>query len=499
MPKDLRQFLEEYERDHPEDVITIERPISLKHEIGILVDLLDRERKFPLLRIKNPILCNGEPSEYEVIMNEIGSRSKLAYAMKSTWENVSHDWRRLAVESKIEPVVIDRSEAPVKEEILKGDDVDMQRYPAYQPYLMLPHPYVSLAPMITYHPEIHVDNMGIHRGEIQGKNKIAFLFSPDNHNSMNFYKHEQEHKKNMKCAVVAGLHPNVLMASQTKMGYPESHFAVCGGMLGEPLRLVASETLGDDFMVPADAEIVIEGEILAMERTAEGPYSEYTRHIGAQRWSPYMEVSCITQRKNPLWSNYAIGRNHAFQGLAREFKVYDMVKQVVPQVTKVYLLPHAGGDDGLGFCFIQMKKTAEGQPKTAIHAALTANYGIKHVIIVDDDIDIYDERMVFWAVATRAQPDKDWVIIKDVMCSIVDPSIEHHWGSKAGIDATRPAPPEPFLIPTMFPEEDMKRIKLDDFVPKEQLDRIPDAFRKVDPEGTVEEEPEAIPAETDPG
>ena len=127
-----------------------------------------------------------------------------------------------------------------------------------------------------------------------------------------------------------------------------------------------------------------------------------------------MEVSCITQRKNPLWSNYAIGRNHAFQGLAREFKVYDMVKQVVPQVTKVYLLPHAGGDDGLGFCFIQMKKTAEGQPKTAIHAALTANYGIKHVIIVDDDIDIYDERMVFWAVATRAQPDKDWVIIKDV-------------------------------------------------------------------------------------
>ena len=177
MPRDLRHFLQVYERDHPEDVVTIEKPISLKHEIGILVDLLDRERKFPLLRIKKPILCNGEPSEYEVIMNEIGSRGKLAYAMNSTWETVSHDWRRLALENKQKPVVVERSEAPVKEVVLKGDDVDLQRFPAYQPYLLLPHPYISLASMITYHPEIHIDNMGIHRGEIHSKNRIAFLFS----------------------------------------------------------------------------------------------------------------------------------------------------------------------------------------------------------------------------------------------------------------------------------------------------------------------------------
>jgi len=478
MPKDLRHFLEVYEKDHPEDVVTIEKPISLKHEIGILIDLLDRERKFPLLRIKNPVLCHGEPSEYEVIMNEIGSRSKLAYAMGSNWESVSHDWRRLAIENKIKPDVISRDEAPVKEVMIQGDDIDLLKYPAYQPYLMLPHPYVSLASMVTYHPEQGIDNMGIHRGEVQGKNKIAFLFSPDNHNSMNFWKSEQELNQNMKCAVVAGLHPNVLMASQTKMGYPESHYEACGGLLGEPLRLVPSETLGDEFLVPADAEIIFEGEIVAMERTAEGPYSEYTRHIGAQRWCPYMKVNCITQRKKPLWSNYAIGRNHAFQGLAREFKVYDTVKNIVPQITRVYLPPTSMGDDGLGFCFIQIKKTSEGQPKTAIHAALTANYSVKHVIVVDDDVDIYDERQVFWAVGTRAQPDKDWVILSDVTSSIVDPSIDYNWGSKAGIDATKPAPPEPFLIPTMFPEEDMERIKLTDFVPREQLERVPDAFRK---------------------
>ena len=77
--------------------------------------------------------------------------------------------------------------------------------------LCCPIPTFPWPPWITYHPEIHVDNMGIHRGEIQGEDKIAFLFSPDNHNSMNFYKHEQEHNKNMKCAVVEGLHPNVLM------------------------------------------------------------------------------------------------------------------------------------------------------------------------------------------------------------------------------------------------------------------------------------------------
>ncbi len=95
MPKDLRHFLQACERDHPEDVVTIERPISLKHEIGILIDLLDRQRKFPLLRNQNPTLCNGEPSPYKVIMNEIGSRGKLAYAMNSDWESVSLDWQRI--------------------------------------------------------------------------------------------------------------------------------------------------------------------------------------------------------------------------------------------------------------------------------------------------------------------------------------------------------------------------------------------------------------------
>ncbi len=480
MAKDLRHFLKAYERDHPEDVVTLEKPIGLKHEIGILIDLLDRQRKFPLLRIKNPILCHGEPSQYEVIMNEIGSRGKLVYAMNSTWETVSQDWRRLALENKKKPVVVSRDEAPVREVILEGDEVDLLQYPAYQPYLMLPHPYISLAPMVTYEPDTWIDNMGIHRGEIQGKNRIAFLLSPDNHNAMNFWKYEQERKENMKCAIVMGLHPNVLMASQTKMGYPESHFEACAGLLGEPLRVVPSQTLGDEFLVPADAEIIIEGEMIAMARTAEGPYSEYTRYIGTQRWCPYMDVHCITQRRNPIWSNYAIGRNHSFQGLAREFRVYDIVKRIVPQVTRVYLLPHAGGDDGLGFCFIQIKKTAEGQAKTAIHAALTANYGVKHVVVVDEDVDIYDERQVFWAVGTRAQPDKDWIIIENVMSSLADPSLDYHWGSKAGIDATRPAPPEPFLIPTMFPEEDMKRIKLHDFVPTEQLERVPDAFRRPD-------------------
>lgn len=480
MPKDLRHFLESYERDHPEDVVTIDKPISLKYEIGILIDHLDRQRKFPLLRIKNPLLCNGEPSEYEVIMNEIGSRSKLMYSMDSAWETVSIDWRRKAIEEKIKPLVVPRGEAPVKEVTLTGDDIDLYRYPAYQPYLMLPGPYISVAPMVTYHPDEHIDNMGIHRGEVQGKTRIAVFLSPDNHNSMNFWKYEQERGESMKCALAVGLHPAVLMAAQTKMGFPESHYDACGGLLGEPLRLTPSESLGDDFLVPADAEIIFEGEVKAMERTAEGPYSEYTRHIGSQRWSPIMEVHCITQRRNPLWSNYAIGRNHAFQGLAREFRVYDIVKRVVPQITKVYLLPHAGGDDGLGFCFIQMKKTAEGQPKTAIHAALIANYGIKHVVVVDDDIDIYDERMVMWAIGTRAQPDKDWVIISDVMGSAADPSIQTHVTSKAGIDATKPAPPEPYLIPTMFPEEDMQRIKLTDFVAKDVLGKIPDAFRKIE-------------------
>lgn len=477
MTKDLRSFLQDYERDHPEDVVRINDPISLKFEIGVLIDKLERLRKSPLLIFENPVTVKRGPSKYKAVTDILGSRGRLAYAIDSTYEKVGLDTVRMATSERREPVVINPREAPVKEVIKKGDEIDLFELPAYQPYYMVAGPYISLGVYILYDPDTGIDNSAIARGMIQDKRQVGVFLSPGGHNHINLWKYHHERKEDAKCAIAVGFHPAAYMGMGVRLKYPQSHYGAAGALLREPMRLVPSETLGDDFLVPADAEVVIEGIIPRNERAPEGPYSEYTRHIGCQRWRPFLKVNCVTHRKDLIWPNYAIGRNHCFQGLTREARVYNVVKESVPQVQDVYLLPHAGGNDGLGLCFIRMKQTANGQARAAIYAALNADYGIKHVIAVDNDVDIYDERYVFWAVGNRSQPSEDWVIIKDVMASIVDPSLPDHVGSKGGIDATLPVG-EAFEIPTVFPKEVMENVKLSRYIPSEKLDKIPDAFTR---------------------
>ncbi|MDG6939351.1 MAG: UbiD family decarboxylase [Nitrososphaerota archaeon] len=343
MPKDLRTFLDLYERDHPEEVVHVDKPISLKYEIGVLIDKLERLRKSPLLIFHRPLTVKAGESKYQAVTDTPGTRSRLAYAIGSTFEKVALDTDRLARTQKRKPVVVDSKDAPAKEVIKKGSDINMYEFPAYQPYYMVAAPYISMGVYIFYDPDTGIDNAAIARGMIQSERQVGVFLSPGGHNHLNLWKYHKERKEDAKCAIAVGFHPAAYMGMGVRLGYPESHFEAAGGLLGEPMRLVPSETLGDDFLVPADAEVVIEGVIPSNERAPEGPYSEYTRHIGCQRWRPFLKVSAVTHRKDLVWPNYAIGRNHCFQGLTREVRVNSIVRQSVPQVQDVYLLPHAGG------------------------------------------------------------------------------------------------------------------------------------------------------------
>ena len=274
----------------------------------------------------------------------------------------------------------------------------------------------------------------------------------------------------MKVAYWIGHHPAILMGSQTRMGYPESHYEAAGGVAKEPLRLVPSESLGEDFLVPADAEIIIEGIIQPGRRDLEGPFGEYTRYFGPQQMGPVIDVTAVTFRNNAIWHSFMVGMNNNFGGTQEEGTLYSVVKKVVPQVQRIYC-PLSGA--GRFHAYIQIKKTNEGQPREAIMAALTASEMIKHVIVVDDDIDIYDERWVLWAVATRSQWDKDLIIIPGCRGAKLDPSIEGVITTKGGIDATKPAPPNRFSQKLYIPKDVMEKIRLTDFVNIDKINSVP--------------------------
>lgn len=463
--KDLRTFLSSYEKDFPHDVIRIEKPISSVFECTAIAKKFEKIGKFPLIIFENVLNKKGAKAKFPCAINILGDRNKLAYAIGSTFEDVAIDWRRKAG-GKTAPVIAKREDAPVKQNILLGDEVDLLDLPILHIHEMDPGLYITAGTLTCYDPETHTPNCAVQRGFVAEARQLRCFLAYRSHNAFNLKAH-QERLTEMKVAYWIGHHPAVLMGAHTPMGYPESHYETAGAVAGEPLRLVPSETLGEDFLVPADAEFVIEGIMRPGVREPEGPFGEYPRYYGPQRMSPVFEVTALTHRNHAIWHSFMVGINNNYGGTQEEATIYEVVKRAVPQVQRVYV-PISGA--GRFHAYIQLKKTHDGQPKEAIMAALTSSYMIKHVVVVDDDIDIYDERWVLWAVATRSQWDKDLVVIRGCMGSPLDPSSGPRGiGTKAGIDATKPAPPKRFSMVLSIPDQVMERVKLEDYIPAEKL------------------------------
>ena len=474
MAKDLHSFLSDYSKAFPTDVIRVSKPISVRWECSEIARKFERQNKFPLIVFEKLITTEGTLSDFPCVINVLGDRRKLAFAIGSTFENVAIDWRKRC-DNPIPPVLVKRKEAPVKEKVLKGDEVNLLALPTLHHHEMDPGPYITAGMLTTKDLEQGAYNTSFQRGFIAGPREIRCYISPRTHN---FYNLKAFHAQGREMPVIywVGHHPSVLMGAHTRASYMEDHYHMAGAVSGEPLRLVSSETLGDDFLVPADAEFVIEGIMRPNAFRPEGPFGEYPRYYGPQRHSPVFEVTAVTCRKEPLWHSFMVGINNNYGGTQEEGTIYAAVKRVVPQVQRVYV-PVSGS--GRFHAYIQLKKTHDGQPKEAIMAALSASEWVKHVVVVDDDIDIYDDRWVLWAIATRSQWDRDLVVVPGCHGSQLDPTSKPGGiSTKAGIDATKPAPPKRFPFRLSVPKEVEEKIKLEDFIDAETLSRVPGASDK---------------------
>ena len=241
----------------------------------------------------------------------------------------------------------------------------------------------------------------------------------------------------MPVACVVGHHPAFFLGTCILTPITEDEYESIGGFMGQPLRLVPSETFGDDLLVPADAEIIIEGLLLPGERDREGPFGDFTGYYSQSTYSPIVEVTAISHRRNAYFMDIFAGHqdHHLLGAIPKEGSIYRQVSAIVPTVTGV-CLPNSGA--GRFHCYISIEKRAEGEAKLAAMAAITASEIIKHVIVVDDDIDVFDEREVLWAVATRVDASIDVEVIRHVKGSRLDPVRSgKDWGSKLIIDACR--------------------------------------------------------------
>ncbi|NHV96770.1 MAG: UbiD family decarboxylase [Thaumarchaeota archaeon] len=298
-------------------------------------------------------------------------------------------------------------------------------------YKQHPKRYASATIVLAKDPESGRQNASIHRlMHLQG-NRFAIRIVP--RDLYTFYQKNKERGLDTVVVVICGLHPLICLAAATSHpSLDELEFA--NTLLNGELECF---TL-DGFNVPKEAEVVMKGRLLHLEEADEGPFVDLTGTWDAVRKQPILEVDELYHRSEPIWQVILPGgvEHRLLMGVPQEPRILAFVENAVPSVQNVVL---SEGGCGWLHAVVSIKKMVEGDGKNAGLAALAAHPSLKMVIVVDDDIDIYDPLDVEWALATRFQPDRGLVVLSGVRGSSLDPSSNKSGvTSKWLIDATLP-------------------------------------------------------------
>jgi len=437
MGKDLRNFLDVLHREMPQEIIHIDREVSPVYECAAIVSRLEKEGKFPVV-----IFEKVKGSNYRLMMNMHASVKRMARALEISLENLTAEYRVLE-EQRIKPKRV--TDGPVKEIKLTGDHVNLNVLPITTLHELDAGPYIDGGLLLSRDPELGHYNLGVFRHMLQGKDQLGVQFSETAQTHYIHKKYEREGKK-MEVAICIGHHPAFTIGGVANTPPGVDQYEVCGALLREPVELVPCETV--DLEVPANCEIVIEGYIPPNVREYEAPYGEYPGTYGKRRLNPIIKVTAITMRNDAIYQNGFSGhRDNLIWGMFNRLNIiYRFVKHAVPSTLDVFM-PLSGRCRYV--CYIKVRKTVEGEAKNAIFAAFAADPFLKIAVVVDEDVNIYNDVEVIHAIATRVRGDEDIFIVPNAKGSPLDPTVrDPALVTKIGIDATRkPYHPEEIKVP----------------------------------------------------
>jgi 2,5-furandicarboxylate decarboxylase 1 len=299
-------------------------------------------------------------------------------------------------------------------------------------------PYITAALLIARNPKTGIQNVSIHRCQVSGPDRIGVLLLP--RHTLHYFRMAEEAGEGLEIALVIGVHPACILASQAIAALDSDEMEIAGALLGRPIEMVKCRT--NRVRVPAHAEIVIEGRILPNVREPEGPFGEFPQYYGPRADREVIQVDAITHRKNAIFHTIVGGgvEHLLLGGIPREATLLDHLQRSFPSVRDVRLT--RGGTCRYHLA-VKIDKKSQGEPKNVIMGAFGGHYDIKQVVVVDMDVNIDDETEIEWAIATRFQADRDLVVVSGAQGSKLDPSSDNGISAKMGIDATKPLSTEP--------------------------------------------------------
>jgi 2,5-furandicarboxylate decarboxylase 1 len=411
----LRSFLEQL--DKAGELTRITRQVSTEYELAGIINALGEK----------PVLFEKvKESQMPVVAGLVSSKELISRSLSIGKEQLLHKLSN-ALRNPSPSRIVDEGEC---QEVVERT-VDLTRLPIMRYTEKDGGKYIASAVSIIKDPELG-RNMSFHRLMLFGPNKLLARIVEDRGTHTALNKAEGE----LDIAICIGNSTAVLLAAATSLPKGIDELGMANAL--EETPLVKCKTV--DLEVPKECEIVLEGRI-TKEKASEGPFLDLTGTLDKVRQQPIVEIKCVTHREKPIYQTILAGRNeHKFlMGMPKEPTIFNEVDKVC-RCKDVYITP--GGCSWL-HAVIQIEKRDPEDGRRAIAAAFEGHKSLKHCVIVDGDIDIYDPHDVEWAIATRFQADKNAFIFPKQPGSSLDPSGDLTEARKAttckmGIDATIP-------------------------------------------------------------
>lgn len=423
----LREWAESLERRG--DLVVVDDPVSTKFEIAAYVKKSCNESG-PAFRF-----TNVEDHDMDVLAGMYGTKERILEAIDVDSREEGIELYERAGEDRIEPEIVDSG--PVTE--VTETDPDLYDVPIVHHSERDAGHYITAGTLVANLPHTGVRGQGIHRMLRRDTQELT-IWAPEERRIGYAYRLNHDEGKPTEVAIVIAPPPAVTLGGVTNVPHDVDKFSVAGGIMGEPIDLVECETI--DIEVPASAEMVIEAVIRPDEQVPEAPFGEFPGCYSGKRTTPVVDVTGIMRREDAMYHTVLTGlpptENNLMNWLPRSATVKQDAERAVPAVDQVSVRCNESGGNGMYEAFVAIDKRLEGDPRNVITSVLGGRSQAKYCTVVDEDIDLTEERDINWAINTRVQPDSDIITFPTMVGAPLDPSGPSRQSEKMGIDATVP-------------------------------------------------------------
>lgn len=434
----------------------IQVPVSKDLEITEITDRVCKQ--------SGPALLFEKVQGYDipVLMNAFGSYKRMAWALgaesleevaarveeliqmihagvpPSLWEKLK-TLGELATLASYAPKIV--KDAPCQEVVYTGEQVDLYRYPILTCWPLDAGPFITLPLVFSKDPETGKRNCGMYRLQVYDK-KTTGMHWHLHKGGAEHYRQQKLSGKPLEVAVALGGDPATIYAATAPLPPAFDEMVFAGYLRQAKVEMVRCKTVVLE--VPAQAEIVLEGYVDPRELRKEGPFGDHTGYYSLADMYPVFHVTCITQRKNPIYPATIVGQppmEDCYMGKATERIFLPLIKMVVPEVVDINM-PLEGVFHNL--VFVSIKKTYPGQAQKVMYAlwGMGQMMFTKTIVVVDDNVDVQDTSQVLWRLGNNIDPSRDLTIVKGPLDALDHASPYPHFGSKLGVDATKKLPDE---------------------------------------------------------